>query len=192
MLRYRYLASKCPHRRDAHTFGPRPAVDPYTRAVTYVFNSLLGRLVGYRLYSIEFVLDYVQLHFDVFPPADTPVLTCDVNPIVIMSDRMVAPDQPGWADALVALAGQSITAAHEGAGAGLSIELETGTIRLRPSADELVGPEIATLNAFADGRWMCWRPAEEAFEYLRVGAQGAPPSDQQLFGDTQGSTSGPS
>ncbi|MCA5894311.1 hypothetical protein LEP48_13270 [Isoptericola sp. NEAU-Y5] len=134
--------------------------------MSYVFNSLLGRLVGYRLYSIEFVLDYVQLHFDAFPTADMPALTCEVNPTVITSDRVIAPGQHGWADALVALAGQSVTATREGVGAGLSIELEMGTIRLRPRADDLVGPEIATLNAFADGEWMCWRPGEEAFEYL--------------------------
>ncbi|MFV2145429.1 hypothetical protein [Isoptericola sp. G70] len=147
--------------------------------MSYVFNSLLGRLVGYRLYSVEFVLDFVQLHFDVFPTADMPMLTCDVSPTVIVSDRVIAPGQHGWADALVGLAGQSITATHEGVGAGISIEFETGAVRLRPSADELVNPEIATLNGFADGQWMCWRPTEEAFEYLRDVAPGAPSADQQ-------------
>ncbi|MET8860251.1 hypothetical protein [Streptomyces sp. NPDC004579] len=65
--------------------------------MAYELNSLLGRLVGFRLYSVQFVMDYVQLH---------------------------------------------------------------------PAASELVGPEIAMLNGFADQRWMVWRPGEEAFEDL--------------------------
>ena len=146
---------------------------PYAPAVGYVFNSLLGRLVGYRLYSVEFVLDYVQLQFDVFPTADMPMLTCEVNPTVIASGRTITPSGQGWADALVALVGQDVTATHEAVGTGISIELETGTIRLHPSSDELVGPEIATLNGFTDGQWMCWRPTEEAFEYLDVDAGSA-------------------
>ncbi len=41
----------------------------------YVWNDLLGRLVGCRLYSVQFVLDYVQLRFD-GPTRDEPVLNC--------------------------------------------------------------------------------------------------------------------
>jgi hypothetical protein len=47
----------------------------------YVPNSLLGRLVGFRLYSVQFVMDYVQLRFD-GPSADMPVLNYDVWPVV--------------------------------------------------------------------------------------------------------------
>ena len=30
----------------------------------YVSNELLSRLIGFRLYSVQFVMDYVQLRFD--------------------------------------------------------------------------------------------------------------------------------
>lgn len=138
----------------------------YTRVVAYVFNSLLGRLVGRRLYSIEFVLDYVQLRFDIEGSSDVSVLTCDVRPRVVVGQRSVAPRDAGWADALVSLAGQDVVATYEATGDGLRIDLAPGSIVLRPDYDELVGPEIATLNGFDGGDWMCWRPAEEAFEYL--------------------------
>ena len=48
-------------------------------AEPYVPNALLGRLVGFRLYSGQFVMDYVQLRFD-GPTEDMPVLNCDVLP----------------------------------------------------------------------------------------------------------------
>lgn len=49
----------------------------------YVPNELLSRLVGDRMYSVEFVLnDYVQLRFD-GPPAGGPIiLNCYVWPII--------------------------------------------------------------------------------------------------------------
>lgn len=134
--------------------------------MAYVFNSLLSRLVGCRLYSIEFVLDYVQLRFDTDGGPDVPVLTCDVRPRVIVEQRTIAPRDAGWADALVRLAGQDAVATHEAPGEGLRIDFETGSVVLRPNKDELVGPEIALLNGFETGDWMCWRPGEEAFEHL--------------------------
>jgi len=41
---------------------------------------------------------------------------------------------------------------------------ESLPVALRPDVDELVGPEIATIDGLTTGDWMCWRPAEEAFE----------------------------
>jgi len=164
-----------PIRRDRRDVLPtrrlplrlRPgAARSYTRVVGYDFNSLLGRLVGWRLYSIEFVLDYIQLRFDVDGSSDAPVLTCDVRPRVVVGQSSLAPSDPGWADALVSFAGQDVVATHEAMGDGLRLDFATGSIVLRPDNDELVGPEIATLNGFNAGDWMCWRPGEEAFEYL--------------------------
>lgn len=45
--------------------------------MAYVANDLLSRLVGFRLYSVQFVMDYVQLRFD-GATSDMPVLNCDV------------------------------------------------------------------------------------------------------------------
>ncbi len=131
----------------------------------YVWNDLLGRLVGCRLYSVQFVLDYVQLRFD-GPTRDEPVLNCDVMPVVVTQGRRVAPGQVGYADALISLIASDVVTAAEEAAHGLRLEFAGGAIVLHPHLDDLTGPEIAMLSGFEDGRWMCWRPGEEAFEYL--------------------------
>jgi hypothetical protein len=131
----------------------------------YVPNALLGRLVGFRLYSVQFVMDYVQLRFD-GPTEDMPVLNCDVLPIVETPSGVIGPGQVGYADALCALIPGHVVATVEETGRGLRIEFNEGTICLHPEVDEVPGPEIALLGGFTDGHWMCWRPGEESFEDL--------------------------
>ncbi|MFI0966284.1 hypothetical protein ACH4S8_33550 [Streptomyces sp. NPDC021080] len=133
--------------------------------MAYELNSLLGRLVGFRLYSVQFVMDYVQLLFD-GPTDDMPVLTCDVLPVVTLSGQRFSATETGWADALRGLISQDVTATHEETGIGIKVDFATGSVQLHPSADELEGPEIAMLNGFVDRCWMVWRPGEEAFEDL--------------------------
>jgi hypothetical protein len=133
--------------------------------VAYELNSLLGRLVGFRLYSVQFVLDYVQLRFD-GPTDEMPVLTCDVLPAVTLSGQRFSPTETGWTDALRGLIAQSVTATHEKTGIGVKVDFVTGCIQFHPAESELVGPEIATLNGFGDRCWMTWRPGEDAFEDL--------------------------
>jgi hypothetical protein len=129
----------------------------------YVPNELLGRLVGFRLYSIEFVMDCVQLRFD-GPSEDLPVLNCDVLPAVEMPTGLIAPGQVGWADALRALISGHVIATAERTGQGLRIEFDDGSVCIHPEINQVAGPEIALLTGFTDGRWMCWRPGEDSFE----------------------------
>jgi hypothetical protein len=131
--------------------------------IAYVPHELLNRLVGCRLYSIEFVMDYVQLHFD-GPTEDMPLLNCDVLPVVETPSGPIAPGQVGWADALRELISDHVVATAERTGQGLRIEFGGGAIRLHPDINQQTGPEIALLTGFKDGRWMCWRPGEESFE----------------------------
>jgi hypothetical protein len=133
--------------------------------LAYVQNELLGRLVGFRLYSVEFVMDYVQLRFD-GPSADMPVLNCDVMPMVEQGDRSVIEGHLGYADALRNLIPRVVRRTREETGTGLRIEFDDGAIVINPTFDALVGPEIALLQGFEDGAWMCWRPGEESFENL--------------------------
>lgn len=126
-------------------------------------NGLLSRLVGFRLYSVEFVMDYVQLRFD-GPTDDMPVLNCDVLPAVETPTGLIAPGQLGWADALRALIPGHVIATAERTGLGLRIAFGEGAVRIHPEIDQMAGPEIALLSGFSDGRWMCWRPGEESFE----------------------------
>jgi len=131
----------------------------------YVPNELLGRLVGFRLYSVQFVMDYVQLRFD-GPTKDMPVLNCEVMPAVETPAGMVVTGQLGYADALTALIPSEVVATSEATGSGLRIEFDARAIVLHPRFDEYTGPEIAVLDGFQDGQWMCWRPGEESFEDL--------------------------
>ena len=131
----------------------------------YVSNDSLGRLVGFRLFSVQFVMDYVQLRFD-GPSQDMPVLNCDVMPDVERGDETIANGQVGYADALRGLIPGVVRRTREATGVGLRIEFDDGAIVVHPSGDDLVGPEIALLNGFEDRHWMCWRPGEESFEDL--------------------------
>src|SRR4051812_29818715 len=114
----------------------------------YVWNDLVGRLIGSRLYSVQFVLDYVQLRFD-GSRDDDPFLNCDVMPVVETGERRIVPGQPGYADALVSLIPGVVIATAEAGRQGLRLELTTGAVVLLPTPDELVGPEIALLSGFA-------------------------------------------
>jgi hypothetical protein len=131
----------------------------------YVPNELLGRLVGFRLFSVQFVMDYLQLRFD-GPSPDMPVLNCDVMPTVEIGAEALVDGQTGYADALRLLIPGVVQRTQERTGLGLRIEFEAGVIVVHPAMQDLTGPEIALLGGFEDGRWMCWRPGEESFEDL--------------------------
>ncbi|MEU0236377.1 hypothetical protein ABZ234_01670 [Nocardiopsis sp. NPDC006198] len=134
--------------------------------MVYVLNSLLGRLVGCRLYSVQFVMDYVQLWFYSETSDDMPLLNCDVLPQVVLDGRRFTLEECGWAEALRALIGQHVIATQEKTGIGIKVDFDRGAIQLHPTEGELDGPEIAMLSGFEDRSWMVWRPGEEAFEDL--------------------------
>jgi hypothetical protein len=136
-----------------------------TEPSAYVPNELLGRLVGCRLFSVQFVLDYVQLRFD-GPQDDMPVLNCSAMPVIERYDEAIADGQTGYAGALRGLIPNVVQRTREETGIGLRIEFDDGAIVLHPDRDELTGPEIAYLHGFGDRSWMCWRPGEESFEDL--------------------------
>lgn len=131
----------------------------------YVPNELLSRLVGFRLFSVQFVLDYLQLRFDGVS-GEMPVLNCDVMPRVERGGRTIADGQIGYADSLRSLISGVVRQTREETGLGLRVEFEDGAIVVHPDHDELVGSEIALLQGFEDRRWMCWRPGEDSFEDL--------------------------
>lgn len=91
----------------------------------YVPDELLSRLVGFRLFSVQFVTDYVQLRFD-GPTPDMPILNCEVMPEIETPGGLIAPGQLGYADALVALIPDEAVRTAEESGSGLRIEFESG------------------------------------------------------------------
>lgn len=130
-------------------------------------ENLLDRLVGCELYSVQFVRDHVQLHFE--DSVDSPVLTCYVMPKVTKfapDAAELVDDSPGFADALRAFIDEGVRTATAAVGTGLVIELRTGAIALNPTIDQLEGPEIAMLSGFKDRSWTVWRPGEDEFAEL--------------------------
>ncbi|ELT44032.1 hypothetical protein ACJJV6_17140 [Arthrobacter nitrophenolicus] len=134
----------------------------------YFPNQLLSRLVGDRMYSVEFVLNsYVQLRFDGAPDAGCPVtLNCYVWPLVERAGRLWHEQDLGYGDALRRMTPGTVMSTSEETGTGIRIELDTGTVVIHPAVEE-VHVEIAELKGFPDGSWMVWRPGEETFEDLR-------------------------
>jgi hypothetical protein len=133
---------------------------------SYVPNELLSRLVGDRMYSVEFVLnDYVQLRFDGALGAGPVTLNCYVWPVVQTTARLWNEQDRGYADALRRLTPGTVTSTSEGTGSGIRIELDTGAVLIHPAKED-VYVEIAQLTGFHDRAWMVWRPGEESFEDL--------------------------
>jgi hypothetical protein len=143
------------------------ATSPGTDDGHYVFNDLLGRLVGGQLSSVVFVADYCQLVFwTPGPESGYPTLNCDVWPRVSVAGTTLTINDAGYRDALCSLIMDTVTATGEAPGQGLTLTFTRGAIKLCPAIEEIEGPEIALLGGFDDKHWMCWRPGEEAFEYL--------------------------
>jgi hypothetical protein len=144
-------------------------VDPTKRRSPlseYVPNELLSRLVGFELFSVQFVQDYVQLRFQTggdAPAGEMPVLNCDAWPLVEYRGQEFREPDLGYADALRHLIPELVIATSEGTGTGLRISFVSGSITLHPTREE-VFVEIAYLSGFADHEWMVWRPGEDSFE----------------------------
>jgi hypothetical protein len=135
--------------------------------MVYIPNDLLSRLVGERMYSVEFVVnDYVQLRFDGTPGAGNPVvLNCYVWPVIESSGRIWRESDLGYADALRKLTPATVFSTTEQTGVGIRIEFDTGAIVIHPKLEQ-VHTEIAEIMGFTDGAWMVWRPGEDSFEDL--------------------------
>jgi hypothetical protein len=133
--------------------------------VAYVPNQLLSRLVGFRMYSVTLVMDYVQLGFD-SASAETATMNCDVWPEVTVEGGVFHEPDLGYTDSLRRLIPGIVLETRESTGLGLLLVLDTGSIRLHPRIEE-VHAEIAMLSGFSDGSWMVWRPGEDSFEDIR-------------------------
>lgn len=91
----------------------------------------LEQLHESQLSSVEFVHDYLQLHFD-----DTWLMLY-VWPDVADADGIsVAFGEPGYRDALCSVIGESVSEAELNEGRSLTIEFENGTVLLMSLRDE--------------------------------------------------------
>lgn len=132
----------------------------------HVYNELLARLVGCRLHSVRFTSAYLQFSFACTESADVPVLTCEVMPTITTVAGVIADGTSGYADAIRSLIGDEVVETAEATRQGFRVGFAQQVLTLRPSADELTGPVIATLSDFADGSSTTWLPGGDAYEYL--------------------------
>lgn len=135
--------------------------------MTLVPNEVLSRLVGDRMYSVEFVLnDYLQFRFDGEPGVNRSVtLNCYVWPTVEYQGRTWREADLGYADAIRRLVPGTVASTSERVGAGIRIALDTGAVSIRPEPDD-APVEIAEIMGFSDRTWMVWRPGEGCFRDL--------------------------
>lgn len=102
-------------------------------------------LRGLELSSIEFVRDYLQLRFD------GPYLTVLTPITVYCGEAIVAPQSPGWRDALCDQIGRRVQDAELCEGRAFILKFEDGvefSISLR--IEDYVGPEALIIQAGDD------------------------------------------
>lgn len=131
--------------------------------MTNPIDGSLPVLVGQRLYAVEFVLDYVILKFDNEWGGEFPTLQCFSLPKVVRGQEHTAGDA-FWERILLSLIGDEVVSTSEDDGSGLSIALRLGTVLIKPTPDEVHGPEIAMLRV--GDKSVIWRPGEDSFAYL--------------------------
>ena len=122
-------------------------------------SALLPELVTETLSSVVFVADYVQFDFN------GPRLSCFVWPVVRVDGHELRFGEPGYRDALCSLLLRDVTEATDTPEHGIVVTFGADELRLKPSAGELLGPEIAMLQMNNEARdWDIWRPGEGSFE----------------------------
>ncbi|WP_229051486.1 hypothetical protein [Aeromicrobium sp. Leaf350] len=115
------------------------------------------------MYSVEFVLDYVQLRFDGDEIKGGPVvLNSYVWPRVDDGVRSWREADLGYADALRGLIPATVRSTAESTKTGLRLEFDRRAIVIQPAIEE-VYVEIAVLQGFDDGSWTVWHPGEGCF-----------------------------
>lgn len=83
----------------------------------------ISALIDQQLSSVEFVQDYLQLHFD------GPLLTLYAWPQVADSEGIaVAFGEPGYRDALCSVIAEDVVKAELNDGDALTVEFENGTV----------------------------------------------------------------
>jgi hypothetical protein len=96
----------------------------------------VDKIVGEPLSSVEFVMDYVQLHFA------GPTLTLFVWPVVAVKEHETHFGEPGYRDALCGRITHIVTKVMMADDKALSVQFDDGsaiTVSLRP--EDRTGPE---------------------------------------------------
>lgn len=106
----------------------------------------------------------MQLRFDGDNVTRGPVvLNCYVWPAIDDGGRTWQENELGYADAIRKLLPGTVNAATDQTGSGIRITLDTGTVILHPTREE-VFVEIAEISGFDDRAWNVWLPGRDTFE----------------------------
>ncbi|GAA2236173.1 hypothetical protein GCM10010401_05210 [Rarobacter faecitabidus] len=131
-----------------------------------VSNELLQRLVGRRLNSIQFTKFYVQFWFDGDEGTiETVTFHCGCFPRVLLGDVTLTESDPTYAGALLACLDEEVISADAEEATGITVAWPSGTIRLRPTAEEAGGYEIAVLDVPSAG-FVVWNSEDFPFQNL--------------------------
>jgi hypothetical protein len=104
-------------------------------------TSPLQRLVGEKLSSVTFVMDYVQLRFD------GPLLTAYTGPDVTFGGKVFAWGKPGFRDALCERIGAIVRQAEVVNDDAIRLRFsDGGVISISLKSEDYVGPEAAQLT----------------------------------------------
>jgi len=105
------------------------------------------KITGEQLSSVEFVQDYLQLHFD------GPTLTLFTWPVITLPEREARFGDLGYRDVLCGRIGQKVVEVEMKADEALVVRFDDGvaiTISLRP--EHRAGPEAGHFSACRDSR----------------------------------------
>lgn len=135
-------------------------------------QSLLQPLRGAKLISVTFMHDFLALTFEEVGQdghlIDSPRLDCFVWPKVVTAAAELRFGAPGYRDALCECIDASVTAVRDDVSSGMQLHFGDRSLVIKPTLDELPGPEIALLWFFEGAKeWNVWRPGEDTFADLR-------------------------
>lgn len=114
-------------------------------------ESPLTGIVGSQLSSVEFVQDYVQLHFD------GPSLAAITHPVVAAGGTHFEWGSPGYRDALCERIGKTVQEVAVVGGRDIQIKFSDGPrilISLQP--EDYRGPEAAVFIGAPGEAWVVW------------------------------------
>ena len=120
-----------------------------------------------ELRPVTFIHDFLELTFEETGEdghlIDSPRLDCLVWPKVVAGTQALTVGTSGYRDALCGCIGAVVTVVRDDPSSGLQLQFGDRTFEIRPTSEELTGPEIAVLHFFETREWEVWRPGEDTF-----------------------------
>ena len=89
-----------------------------------------------------------------------------VWPKVVTAAQEVTFGVPGYRDALCECIDASVKAVRDDATSGMQLQFPDRSLVIKPTVDELPGPQIALLRFPDTKEWDVWRPGEDTFADL--------------------------